>query len=427
MEVREPSAKYLARPAYKQTEVGVIPEDWKLGTVATVTTKVGSGKTPSGGSSRYCDSGRPFVRSQNIGWGGLLLDDLAFIDEETHLEFSGTEIQPGDVLLNITGASIGRCAVADERLAGGNVNQHVCIIRAAETDSRLVNFILLSSIGRRQIDSFQAGGNREGLNFGQVRSIKLPLPSLPSEQQAISEALSDADALIEALEQLLAKKRQIKQGAMQELLTGQRRLPGFAGEWEVKRLDELGRWVGGMTPSMRNPDYWTPAAIPWISSGDVKTTTLFGTAFSISEHAVKERATTVIPERSIVVVMRSGILRNYLPVAMAMLPMAINQDVKAILPSRGVSPDYLLHALVGSGERIIARCLKSGTTVESIEFPWLKALGIHLPPIQEQTAIATLLSDMDAEIAALEAKLAKARSLKQGMMQELLTGRIRLV
>src|SRR5439155_15800852 len=130
------------------------------------------------------------------------------------------------------------------------------------------------------------------------------------EQEAIAEALSDVDALVESLEKLLAKKRQLKQGAMQELLTGKKRLPGFSGEWEVKRLDELGRWTGGMTPSMRNPDYWQSGTVPWISSGDVKSVTLTSTAFAISEYAIKRRATTLLPAKSIIVVTRSGILRK---------------------------------------------------------------------------------------------------------------------
>ena len=226
------------KPGYRQTEVGVIPDDWDTACLGDKTTKVGSGITPTGGTRVYKQEGRPFLRSQNVGWGILLLDDMAFIDDETHATFQDTEIEADDVLLNITGASIGRSAVADARVAKGNVNQHVCIIRPNQTDlyPRFLNYFLLSTAGQKQIDSFQAGGNRQGLNFGQVRSFHLPLPS-PPEQHAIAVALSDADALIDSLEQLLVKKRQIKKGAMQELLTGKKRLPGFNGEWEVKRLE----------------------------------------------------------------------------------------------------------------------------------------------------------------------------------------------
>jgi type I restriction enzyme S subunit len=217
---------FEVEPGYKQTEVGVIPEDWKETTIGDFAIKVGSGVTPKGGSNNYREYGRPFVRSQNVGWGTLLLSDLAYIDDDTHYSFSATQLKQGDVLLNITGASIGRSAIADARLAGGNVNQHVCIIRtnSREVASRFINYFLLSDLGQQQIDSFQAGGNREGLNFGQIRSIKLPLPLTIAEQEAIAAILSDMDAEIAALEAKMAKARQLKQGMMQELLTGRIRL-----------------------------------------------------------------------------------------------------------------------------------------------------------------------------------------------------------
>ncbi|MDT7042676.1 restriction endonuclease subunit S [Candidatus Nitronereus thalassa] len=217
---------FEVKPGYKQTEVGVIPEDWHPTTIGDLAIKVGSGITPKGGSSRYKEYGRPFVRSQNIGWGTLHLSGLAYIDDDTHNNFSATELRQDDVLLNITGASIGRSAIADARLAGGNVNQHVCIIRtdSGEIASSFINYFLLSSLGQQQIDSFQAGGNREGLNFGQIRSIKLPLPPTKSEQTAIATILTDMDAEIAALEAKLAKARQLKQGMMQKLLTGRIRL-----------------------------------------------------------------------------------------------------------------------------------------------------------------------------------------------------------
>ena len=173
---------------YKQAEVGVIPEDWDPTTIGDISIKVGSGVTPKGGSSNYKQYGRPFVRSQNVGWGTLMLSDLVYIDDDTHRTFSATELIQGDVLFNITLASIGRCATADDQLACGNVNQHICIIRTGsnQISSFFINCFLLSNIGHCQIDSFQTGGNREGLNFGQIRSIKLPLPPTKAEQEAIS-------------------------------------------------------------------------------------------------------------------------------------------------------------------------------------------------------------------------------------------------
>ncbi len=170
----------------------------------------------------------------------LRLRDLAFLDEQTHASFPASEIRSGDVLLNITGASIGRSAVATDALDGGNVNQHVCEIRLdkRQMNPMFVCQILLSRLGQRQIASSQAGGNRQGLNFRQVGSITVPEPRL-GEQRAMAAALSDADALIATLERLIGKKEAIKQGMMQQLFAGETRLAGFSGLWRSMDFEAL--------------------------------------------------------------------------------------------------------------------------------------------------------------------------------------------
>lgn len=206
------------RPRLRFPEFRDAPE-WREAALGPLTSKVGSGVTPRGGDANYKANGRPFVRSQNVGWGLLLLDDIAFIDESTHASFLGTEIMESDVLLNITGASIGRSAVADERIAGGNVNQHVCIIRAKRDELHpvLLNQFLVSERGQGQIDSFQAGGNRQGLNFAQIRSFQIPLPPTIDEQQRIADCLSSLDTRIAAETRQLAALKTHKQGLMQQL------------------------------------------------------------------------------------------------------------------------------------------------------------------------------------------------------------------
>lgn len=192
--------------------------EWEESELGPKVTKVGSGVTPSGGDRNYKPTGRPFVRSQNVGWGSLLLDDVAYIDEVTHASFDSTEILDRDVLLNITGASIGRSALADERIAGGNVNQHVCIIRTKpnELSPLFLNQYLISPRGQKRINSFQAGGNRQGLNFAQIRSLAIPLPTTSSEQYHIARCLSSLDALtateIRNLEALKTHKKGLMQG-----------------------------------------------------------------------------------------------------------------------------------------------------------------------------------------------------------------------
>ena len=184
--------------------------EWKKCTIGELAIKVGSGVTPRGGESVYKMDGHPFVRSQNVGLGHLILDDIAFIDEETHLRQKSTELKLEDVLLNITGASIGRSALVNEQVVGGNVNQHVCIIRTKESliPSFLCNF-LLSNYGQRQIDSFQAGENRQGLNFEQIKSIKIAIPSTKEQTkvakllQLIEERIATQNKIIEKYESLI--------------------------------------------------------------------------------------------------------------------------------------------------------------------------------------------------------------------------------
>ena len=188
--------------------------EWKKCTIAELATKVGSGVTPRGGEAVYKTEGHPFVRSQNVGLGHLLLDDIAYIDEDTHQRQKNTELQLDDVLLNITGASIGRSAIVTKEIVRGNVNQHVCIIRTKDNlvSSFLCNF-LLSNYGQKQIDSFQAGGNRQGLNFEQIKSIKIGLPSI-EEQKKIAE-------LLQLLEQRIVTQNKIIE-KLQSLIKGLR-------------------------------------------------------------------------------------------------------------------------------------------------------------------------------------------------------------
>ncbi len=203
----------LRFPEFRNAQV------WGERELGTMATKVGSGITPTGGDTNYKTEGRPFVRSQNVGWGKLLLSDVAFIDEQTHRSFNSTEIKISDVLLNITGASIGRSAVADSRIAGGNVNQHVCIIRVkqGELNPTLLNQFLISKRGQKQIDSFQAGGNRQGLNFVQIRSFKIPLPPTEDEQRKIADCLSLVDELIAVQAQRVEALKAHKRGLMRQL------------------------------------------------------------------------------------------------------------------------------------------------------------------------------------------------------------------
>lgn len=189
-------------------------EKCKLGELAV---KVGSGSTPKGGNAVYTTSGHCFVRSQNVGMGHLILNDIAYIDESTHQKQKSTELRTNDVLLNITGASIGRTALATEEINGGNVNQHVCIIRTNGNvePSYICDYIQTSKI-QKYIQSLQTGGSREGLNFEQIRSFPINIPTV-EEQVKIAKLLSLINERIATQSKLIADLKKLKSAIVEKV------------------------------------------------------------------------------------------------------------------------------------------------------------------------------------------------------------------
>jgi len=264
-----------------------------------------------------------------------------------------------------------------------------------------------------------------GVNRNDLHGLIYAYPPDVREQRAIAEALSDADALIEGLERLIAKKRLIKEGAMQELLSGARRLPGFSGKWRDRRLDEVAEIRSGGTPSTVRSDFWN-GNIPWCTPTDI--TALDGrkyitnTARRITELGLRHSSAEVIPPRSIIMTSRATIGEC----AINTSALTTNQGFKNLIPCKGICGEFLFYRMKTEKDRLIALC--GGSTFLEIGKKQLAQFEVLMPDDgEEQSAIANALSEMDTEIEALDSKLDKARQIKQGMMQELLTGRIRLV
>jgi len=422
MEVREPSAKYLAGSAYRQTDVGLIPGDWDVVSAIDACVKIQDGThfSPKIGGAAYL-----YVTSKNIRFGYLDLSNADSIDAIQHdAIYRRCDVKHGDLLLTKDGANTGNAAINTVREEFSLLSS-VAFLRFDLQRYSAGYFLqqVLSQFGQRRIQDAMSGNAITRLTLEKIRKLRFPVPPNLAEQQAIAEALSDADALIEALEQLLAKKRQIKQGAMQELLTGQKRLPGFAGEWEVKRLGELAIIQRGASPRPIDSPVWFDenSAVGWVRISDVTQAGMY-----LTETTQRLSA--------------QGI-HNSRPVANGSLIMSICATVgKPVI----TKIDTCIHDGFVVFDRLNADQMFLYYTLSCIEGDWsrhgqtgsqmnlntalINSTEVPVPPtVEEQTAIATLLSDMDAELATLEDKLAKARDLKQGMMQELLTGRIRLV
>jgi len=205
--------------------IGEIPKHWEVIKLSFLTSKIGSGSTPTGGANVYVHEGVKFLRSQNVYFEGLNLNDVAFITETIDEEMKGTRVKPGDVLLNITGGSIGRCYYVDESLGRANVNQHVSIIRPTKIETIYLKYSLQSDLGQNQIALLQTGGNREGLSAAALSNFKILFPPM-SEQRTIASYLdtkcSEIDSLIALKQAKIEELKEYKKSVIYEYVTGKK-------------------------------------------------------------------------------------------------------------------------------------------------------------------------------------------------------------
>lgn len=218
----------------------MIPKDWEIKRIKNVTCKVGSGKTPKGGSEVYADEGIMFLRSQNIHNDGIRKEDVVYIDLKTDREMSNTRVKEQDILLNITGASIGRCAFYSEANTKANVNQHVCIIRLAKDieNKEFYLYTMQSSYIQNQIMAYQTGTSREGLNFEQIRNFVFTHPLATEEKREILKFLKVEiqilTNILKTVEIQLEKIKHARQSLISEAVTGKIDLK----EWEITEVGE---------------------------------------------------------------------------------------------------------------------------------------------------------------------------------------------
>jgi type I restriction enzyme S subunit len=205
--------------------LGMVPEHWEINRTKWLSTKIGSGKTPRGGAEIYQDSGILFIRSQNVQFDGLALDDVAFISPEIDADMATSRVVASDILLNITGASLGRCTLVPESLQKANVSQHVCIIRPIKEKiiPQYLNHFLSSSLTQWQIFRSEEGVSREGLNFSQIGDIVVLTPSL-SDQKKISKFLDEENnqinKMMSKIQVSMEKLREYRSALISSAVTG---------------------------------------------------------------------------------------------------------------------------------------------------------------------------------------------------------------
>lgn len=396
------------RAGYKQTAVGIIPEDWDV--------------KPLGDVADFLDGRRrPVKDSERAKMQG----DIPYYGASGVVDYVNDYLFDEDlILLGEDGENIlsRNCRLAFKISGKTWVNNHAHVLRpkAGMALDYLVEFL-----ESRDYAQFNTGTAQPKLNKQVCSGIAVLCPPFP-EQRAIATALSDVDALLDGLTRQIAKKRDVKQATMQQLLTGQTRLPGFDGKWHVKQLGVVADVIDPH-PSHRAPDE-VANGVPFVGIGDLdESGNIVGNklrlvdASVLDEHALRYNLNDeLIGLGRVASIGKVVALKSHL-------------DGYAISPTLGVirgreaKRAYLLYALKSKFVTEQFTKIMSGSTRSSVGMEVLRKLQVELPPTEEeQSAIATILSDMDAELAALDARLTKTRALKQAMMSELLTGKIRL-
>ena len=406
-------------PGYKRSDVGVIPDDWDAKPLGEIgDSLIGLTYRPS----EVRKYGTLVLRSSNVQNGTLCFDDNVFVDADIPDRIM---VRPGDILVCVRNGSrdlIGKSALIDERAVGMTFGAFMGVFRSE--DGQFLRHVFQSGIFKKQINE-PLGATINQITNKSLNSFKVPLPPTDEERTEIARALSDVDALLASLDQVIAKKRDLKQATMQQLLTGKARLPGFSGEWEVKRLEELAEIRSGGTPSTGEPSFWD-GDIPWCTPTDITALNghkyLHETSRLITPLGLNASSAEMIPAQSVVMTSRATIGEC----AINAVPLSTNQGFKNFIPFAKTDVDFLYYLLGTQKQGLIALC--GGSTFLEIGKTQLAAYEVRLPSTKaEQTAIATVLSEMDAELSVLESRRDKTRNIKQAMMQELLTGKTRLV
>ena len=414
---------------------------WPVDRVKDHASKIGSGVTPTGGAAAYLDTGVPLLRSQNVHFDGLRLDDVAYIGEDTHDEMGGSKLRPRDVLLNITGASIGRCAYVPEDFGEGNVNQHVCIIRpAAKLNHKFLTYCLSAPWGQDQVFAGFTGASRQGLGQRDLGEIQVPLPPLP-EQQRIATYLDASCAAIDAavsakrrqLDTLDALRMSIIQRAVTQGINPKVKLKSSGLDWvsevpehwkvqQIKRKCSLVR--GQFTHRPRNDPALYDGPYPFVQTGDITAADKYIRTYSQTLNELGLSASKQFPRGTLVM----SIAANIGDVAILDFEACFPDSMIGMIPGHQAHLDFLYY-LMRAMRPIMLRSAVQSTQL-NLNYVRIGTNFAPFPPLEEQRVIAKYLDAKEAESSRIRetitAQIDTLIAYRKSLIHECVTGQRRV-
>lgn len=408
---------------FKDTEIGRIPEEWETLYIHQIT-EISTGATPSTNINEYWENGTIRWMSSGELNNKIIYDVNGRITQKGY-DNTGTHMLPKNcVLIGLAGQGKTRGTAAYNKVELCTNQSIAAILPNSKYESKYLYFYIDSLYDKLRLLSAGDGG-RGGLNKQILQNLEIAMPPL-NEQHHIASALTSIDNLISSLGKLIEKKKNIKQGAMQQLLTGKTRLKGFNEPWMEHTIDELFDLGNGYTPSKSNPAYWTNGTIPWFRMEDIRTNgrILKDSIQHVTPEAVKGNG--LYPKYSIILSTTATIGEHALLIADSLANQQFTFLNRKVNRRDMIDIIFFYHYCFILGKWCRDNINAGGLLAVNMDD--LKNHSIYIPKsIAEQQAIATFLTKMDDEITALEAKRAKYEAIKQGMMQQLLTGKIRLI
>lgn len=403
---------------FKNTEIGEIPKDWETLYIHQIT-EISTGATPSTNINEYWENGTIRWMSSGELNNKIIYDVNGRITQKGY-DNTGTHMLPKNcVLIGLAGQGKTRGTAAYNKVELCTNQSIAAILPNSKYESKYLYFYIDSLYDKLRLLSAGDGG-RGGLNKQILQNLEIAMPSL-NEQCRIASALTSIDNLISSLGKLIEKKKNIKQGAMQQLLTGKTRLKGFSEPWVYRKISEIATTSSGGTPSRSIPSYYY-GDIKWFTTTELKDNYLYDSVEHITREALNNSSAKMFSANTILMAMygatigKLGVLKE---------PSTTNQACCAI-KCNDIVEIFLFYILLYNRKSIIEKGCGAGQP--NISQAIVNELSFLVPPCEkEQQAIANILSKMDNDITALEAKRAKYEAIKQGMMQQLLTGKIRLI
>ena len=405
----------------------MVPNGWNQLKGKEITSKITKGSSPKWQGFDYQKEGTLFVTSENVRDGFLDISSPKYLPLEFNQKLKNSQLEKGDILINIVGASIGRSCQFDIENQSANINQAVCLFRTNElVKSEFIYQFLQHSTTVNKLLGTQSESARPNLSLSDMRDFVFSIPPLP-EQRKIAKILSTWDKAISTTERLIDNSKQQKKALMQQLLTGKKRLlddsgKSFESEWEEKRLSEIGDIYSGGTPSTAKPEYWD-GDINWVTPTDItKQDSIYieSTARLVSTDGIKNSSAKLLPKGTLLVCTRATIGE----MAIASHEMSTNQGFKNIVPNEKTNIEFVYYLLNFYKHKLISKA--SGSTFLELSKSAFEGMHFHIPDYQEQKKIAAVLLNADREIDVLQQQLSDLKQEKKALMQQLLTGKRRV-